>query len=341
MKIRLFKYLTIALATSLFFSSCIKDEVVELTDQGSTLVKVLEAPENAIFFSPFTTIEKVNLFSLRKDAPSGAELNTPTTITLTKKPELIDEYNAANAASFEWLPDSLYTLGESITQSGNDYVFNFAAGDFAREFTINLDGSKWDLAYKYAMAFTISNADGKKIDSGKQDILVMISIKNKWDGVYEVTGTSLDTYAPYLMDINTFLSSPQNIYGIEPPMQYELRTVSATKCALYDNYFYGGYYIPLSVDNGDGTYDYSAYGSFSPIIEFNPESNEVISVTNYYGQPASNGRSAELASDGINQYDEATKTMQIKFYMLQPPVIPDPPYIRVTFDQSWKYIGER
>ncbi|WP_315821136.1 hypothetical protein [Paraflavitalea speifideaquila] len=42
----------------LLFASCIKDEVTDTTNHGSTFVKVMESPENQLFLTPFSTIKK-------------------------------------------------------------------------------------------------------------------------------------------------------------------------------------------------------------------------------------------------------------------------------------------
>jgi hypothetical protein len=84
----------------------------------------------------------------------------------------------------------------------------------------------------------------------------------------------------------------------------------------------------------------SVYGSFGLIIKFNA-SDVVVSVVNYYGQPASNTRSADLNPAGANVYNPAAKTVTIKYFMKQPSVITTDPFIRTTFDEVWTYTGPR
>src|SRR6476661_4207615 len=96
--------------SALLFTSCIKEAAPALGDRGSTIVKLLESPENKIFFEPFTDIRYVSLFSLRKDAATSADLNTTSAIKVKLNPTLITDYNTANNSDFEPLPDSLYTL---------------------------------------------------------------------------------------------------------------------------------------------------------------------------------------------------------------------------------------
>ena len=60
----------------------------------------------------------------------------------------------------------------------------------------------------------------------------------------------------------------------------------------------------------------SGYGSFAPVFKFDANDN-VIAVTNFWGQPAGNGRSARLDPSGINKYDAATKTIKVKYWLVQ------------------------
>ncbi|NII29904.1 DUF1735 domain-containing protein [Pseudoflavitalea sp. X16] len=332
MKSRIMNYALLAGTVSLLFTSCIKDDVKDTTTEGSTTVKLLQAPENKFFFEPFTEVRTLHLFSLRKDANSESELNKPLAVKVQPNTTLIANYNAANNANFEILPDSLYTLDPGNPKVGGIYEMNMTASQFAKEFTIKLNGSKWNLSKKYALGFTISDAGGKAIPDGKKDILVLISIKNKWDGVYVATGTLVDNYIPTLTGI---YDDPG---GFGEDVLYSLQTVSATECVVVSATYQGIPCIPIWDLNAQ---DWSYYGNFGIIVTFDPATDKVTKVINYYGQPAPNTRSANLDPSGVNAYDEASKTVKIKYFMMQPSVIPDPPHIRVKIDEEWKFVRAR
>ncbi|SEV87893.1 protein of unknown function [Chitinophaga sp. YR573] len=175
---------------TLLLTSCLKDNVKDLGTEGDTFIKFLEAPQNALYFTPFTTVDTIGLFSVRKDANSSQSLKTATVVKLTSLPELIDTYNTTNSTTFEALPDSLYTLtNSSFVANSTGYDLTFSSGDFAREFSIALDGSKWDVTHKYALAFTLSvTGTGITALSDLDTILVFLSVKNKYDGTYSSTG---------------------------------------------------------------------------------------------------------------------------------------------------------
>lgn len=322
MKNRFLKLFSLIFVASFFLSSCIKNNVKELGDAGNTFLKILEAPENAKFFSPFTGTQVVDLFTLRKDANSNAELNTATTVKLSSKPDLITKYNTAHNTNFKLLPDSLYTLGTpSIVRSGTDYTVNFAPGDFSKEFTIMLNGSKWDQSQTYALAFVISDPGGKVVSAHMDTVIAFLSIKNKYDGKYTVTGTMVDF-------TSATLTGPY-------PWNVELRTSGISSVKVHNAADGDDRHAILSAGSP------SVYGTFGVEITFDPLTNEVVRVTNPYGQPAGNTRSAGLDATGINQWNADTKSLDIKYFMYQPSVVPAAPSIRVSFDENFKYVGSR
>ncbi len=322
-KFSIYHLLFIALA----FSSCIKKEVTPLADEGKTFIKILEGPENKIFLSPYTGVKPVSLYSVRRDANSSASLQSTAPITLTRVDGLVDRYNADNGTDYEQLPDSLYTLASYISRSGNTYTFDMVAGDFAKEFVINLNGSKWDLSKKYALGFALTSVGSSAAKaSGRDSIIALVSVKNKYDGVYKVTGSMLDiTNALF---VGTY------------PLEWELQTSGANSCTVVDNVYLG---IPGHVFNsvGDPTDPNTYYGSFGLVVNFDLATDAVTSVVNYYGQPAGNTRSALLDPSGANRYDASSKTIDIKYIMKQPSVVAAAPNYRVYFDEQWSFLRAR
>ncbi|CAN5806657.1 hypothetical protein BH10BAC3_BH10BAC3_33170 [soil metagenome] len=319
MKQNLLKLFGCVAVVSVFFSACIKDNDVELTTQGATLVKLLEAPENNMFFAPFSDVKTIDLFSVRKDAATSKDLQTPSPVKVTLVPDYIDTYNDDNGTTFELLPDSLFTT--DVAKSGDIYDMSLAAGQASREFTIKLNGAKWDVAHTYAMAFALSDPGGNTISSGKDTVIALISIINAWDGAYELTGTMVDNVNPALTGVF--------------PTEYHLVTAGPTSNIGFSPY-YADYYVEI-LNAGAG----SVYGAFVPVFEFDPATNKIISVVNGYGQPAGNTRSAELDPSGENMYFSDTRTIKVKFFMKQPSVVPAAPNIRTSFDWTLKYIGPR
>jgi Domain of unknown function (DUF1735) len=305
------------------FMSCIKDDIQELGDSGHTFIKFQEAPENKLYFSPFTNIDTLDLFSTRKDANSSSSFNTPTTVTLTSMPELIDTFNYNNNSSFEPLPDSLFTLlNAAFTKTATGYTVNFASGDFARDFTIALNGAKWNVSHTYALAFSLAAAgDNIALASAKDTIMVFLSVKNKYDGKYTVTGSLTDNV----------VATISGWY----PWDCEFQTSGPNSVVVFDPYWPGIYHAIKS-----GT-DRSVYGNFGLEITFDPVTNNVVSIINVYGQPAPNTRAVLMDAGNTYHWDESSKTMDVKYFMTQTSLVPDPPYIRTTYIENYKYTGPR
>lgn len=280
---------------ALAFSSCIKKEVTPLADEGKTFVKLLEGPENKIFLSPFTDIKPILLYSIRRDANSNAGLQKAAPITLTRVNGLVDRYNAENSTDYEQLPDSLYTLGAGITQSGSTYTMNMSAGDFSKEFMINLNGARWNLSKKYALGFALTSVGTDAVKaSGRDSVLVLISVKNKYDGVYTLKGKHN--------------RSPYNF-----PYEATMHMVTAGANSL--NFFW-----PDAGSNGhpigtgpDPINDVSWYGSgISPVLVFDLATDVVTSAYN-------SGSATPIvlhtgAGAPVSRYDAVEKKIYAYFY---------------------------
>ena len=101
----------------------------------------------------------------------------------------------------------------------------------------------------------------------------------------------------------------------------------------------------------------TGYGSFGVMITFDPATNKVAKVRNYYGDPtqgpanalgnpaigtgpplyqASNTRYAILNPTGANAV-AGNKNISVKYLMFHPSAVPSGP--RTTFTQTFEYIG--
>ena len=84
---------------------------------------------------------------------------------------------------------------------------------------------------------------------------------------------------------------------------------------------------------------YSYFGSFCPQFTFDSAGN-VIAVTNAYGQPAANTRSAQLDPSGINKYDPVTKTIKVSYWMNQPSSVAAPPHHRGHMVETYTFLED-
>jgi hypothetical protein len=334
MKNKLFNYFLIASLAAMSLVACVKKEVTPLRNEGEQFLKIQEAPEAKVFSEPYTGVKPVTLFSLIRSSANETQAAKATSFKITSGTQAdVDAYNTENDTEYELLPDSLYTMATGITKSGSTYTVPFASGNFAKEFTINLNGSKWDLSKKYAMKYTITDSAGVNINEGNKEIMVFIAIANRWDGIYEVTdGTFTDVGNAALRHVNLDLAQ----YGIK--QVFHLETISATECIVYDATVFEDYICPFGTSGG-----LSGFGSFAAIFEFDLATNKLIKVTNAYGQDyGSNKRGGRLDPTGVNTWSAGT--LKAKYNMTQKAnyaAAVAPNYVRATWDETWKRKSSR
>ena len=164
---------------------------------------------------------------------------------------------------------------------------------------------------------------------------------NLYDGLYEVNGTFKDV--------------SNALYTASYPRQYYLVTTGPASVHVemaINKEVTQGYLFKTAT----GT---SFYGNFGLQVFFDAATHKVKEVRNYFGDPSNkativgnpsagtgapgyasvNGRSAVLDNSGENAYNPASKVVKIKYFMLQPSVVPVG--ARCFFDETWTYIGPR
>lgn len=308
-----FKYI-FGLLALLGFASCIEEGKNAIEGFGGNYVRISGADNelNAIGFSAKPGSTTLPLFTVQRDANSESNLNSSVEVQLALDPAQIAAYNDANGTEFIDMPANLYTL-KSLNVA-------FGPGEFAKKVTITVDPSTFDLSKGYAIGIKIASAsNGFTIVESANTGLFNILVKNDYDGIYKVTGTMKDNVAPTLTG---YL-----------PMTYHLVTSGAVTVDGYDPDVWHAPFVPIY----SGT-AVSGYGSFCPVFTFDPATNKIISVTNYYGQPAGNGRAGELDPSGINKFNADDHSIDVKFFMLQPF---SPRTVRTEFSWHMEYIGPR
>ena len=170
----------------------------------------------------------------------------------------------------------------------------------------------------YALGFKITSVQesGYTISGNLSTGVVALLIKNKYDGKYTVTGVAVDHLNP------AFNSSEGGVY----PFDIELQTTSATSVVMFIN---GTGYYHLIPGN-------SVYGEFSPVFTFDPTTEKIISVTNYYGDPSpGRGRGGQIDPTGINKFNEADYSIDVSYIMNQGGAL------RTNFTEHFEYLGSR
>ena len=307
-------------------SSCLND-LEDFTGQFSGSPVIAELPEAANAATGTVAREIIDPtkpaeFSLRVNIASPYALDKDTKITLVLDNTLITEYNAAKgltgSSAAVPVPASALTVAS--------YEVTVPAGKREVEWPFKIDANNVpnSLSTMYLLPVRIQSAENNVVVSGNFGTkLVRILARNKWDGIYTATGT--------LVDLST--SAITGNY----PMTIHLVTSSSFTCTVQEPAAsaYGSPPIFHSIRSGGS---FSVYGSYGMVVTFDA-TDKVTSLINYYGQPASNGRSGSLDPAGVNKYDPATKKVTIKYWMIQPSVVASGP--RTIFDEVWTYVGPR
>ena len=302
--------ITIA-ACVLFFAllavSCLP-KTETMGDAGQTLVKLHPDSYSMLAVDAKSTSQTGLLFEVRKDAANAADLNSPTTVVLKYDADtsIIKAYNLANGTSYIPLPSALGTVSPAIT--AGQITLNFAAGEFSKSIMVTLPSSgSFDFSAHYALAFKVLSVTGTgKLTADLNDqVVVEVLAKNRWDGIYTVTGTFED----YVYELGG------TVYPSDYPETVQLRTIGAMTCARYDadaaTYSY--------VFNAGG----NAFGNFTPSFVFDA-SNNVVNCVNTSFDPPARSRTCYLftGAGSINKWNAADKSMDVTWGMTQQTVTP-------------------
>lgn len=286
--------------SAMLVSSCDKVELAkELGDRGQTIVKFMTSPNDNGSNYNLSTIElastpqTVALVDIRRDAPNETELNKVLSVTVKEDPAAISAFNNANGSNLVALPSGSYTVDPSNPRTGSDYTVTFQPGEFSKMLKIVIPNSAaLDLTKRYAIGLTmvvgVTGADGR-VSFDNRTTVVEIGLKNKWDGVYEVTGAALRAGDPAL-------SGP---FG---PVEREFSTSGPTSVQWQGT-------VPWA--NGSGS---TLPGGYEPEITVDPATNKVISVSSasgiYMTDPVVN---TAVLEGNVQRYDPATKTFYFEF----------------------------
>lgn len=285
------------------FQSCTKENGV-FKDNGNFGIVELALParttSNAIAKAITTVFEAENevILPIKVQLTGSDPALEDIRVTLAVKDNIVERYNSAWQSTYEALPNRLYEVGNYeiiIPRGQKEAILNIKI--IPPRFT------ELDFTKAYALAVHIVSSSTGTVSGNYAEGLYAVSIKNKYDGVYQVSGTFQD-YA------NAGFSG---IY----PQTIDLTTLTGNKSEIHYKTFYSGNYPYYYFFNAGGSNSY--FGNWSPIFTFDTQSNKVTAVTNHFGQGTNgSGRSGEIDLEANNYYDPETKTIHVTYYLVQP-----------------------
>ncbi len=299
MKNRLLSLSLIA-AVALLFTSCLKDKGFEngqygINDPDSQPAGIgfprAQAAKYTIGIDLSAAAQVVNgvvYVNLESGSPAPSDI----VITLALNPNLRTAYNAANGTNILALSPALFSVGLTVT---------IPAGQRNAQIPINFPNtSSLDPNQSYGFGISIvSVTGGYVIASNLDDLFIEVSLKNKYDGVYELKG--YHNRAPYNFPFTT---------------EVEMHTTGPSSAGMFwpDG---GDYGQPIGI--GVGAVNW--YGpAVSPNFNFNPATDLCTGVT---GMPANvvaldmvlNDATPDANPDGpiVNRFEAGPKKMYLVF----------------------------
>lgn len=307
--------LVLLVVATFSLTSCLDEDPLFDPDQVENVVEffdigLIAAPGSVypLYVTSFTAADEVELKIIL--SYSGAhDNNQDINVKFRVNESALEEYNESEGTEYEVLPSDLYSIdGMEVT---------IPKGQRQVEKTIKLFTNNFDFSKNYAIPLTITESSFGIISGNFNTAIYAVGAKNKYDGLYEVTGEFVDR-------------NNAAFFGYYP-YEVELRTITANSVGRWDLALGGFGYV---FNTGGGL---SYYGSYSANFNMD-DSGKVISVTNYYGQPAGNTRYAEIDPTGVNMFTVTSgdeKKLEVSYFMYQNG------QIRCTFKETFTYIGER
>jgi hypothetical protein len=303
--------LSLGVIFALGLTSCLKDDMVESQKYGMINLnakKIVEIPSGSkrsqTYSLPIqTAVQSVNT-TVHLAAEEVAAEDVKVTLSLAESATMLAAYNTANSTTYTLLPSSLYALPNGLDVT-------IAKGTKDANFTLNLTTSSFDPSKTYALFVKIAAVDkaGYTISGNFNYKLLIIGVKNKYDGKYTLTGTMIDGNGTRVARY------PKNVY---------LETVDGSTVIMFD------------IDADDYVWYYTnpttgaaAWLGFVPMFTFNNATNKVIAAADGYG--GAYGCILYLDSTYDSNFDPATKAITVKYRV----------NTRLTITETYTYVGVR
>lgn len=317
--------LLVLLATSL--TSCLKDKYNALDPENSPSVVEFKNPGFISSISPAGALYSLynqsvaanpNVILTYTVQLSGAEpAAQDITINVGANPDAVAKFNTDSKlknptfVNYDLLDASLYSFPKS--------TYIIPKGKRSVDIEVSYNADKFNFAKKYAFPLAITSTSFGQVSGNFGTILINITAKNAYDGVYKVTN----------LGFNNVLSPT---HAAATPRTRHLTTKTLTENYLYDPGLSGVFY-GVSFLNGTAS---SYYGNFSPVFSFDA-SGKVIAVTNYYGAANASNRNAVLDPTGVNKITVTgdSKVMEVSYIMIQNGVN------TLFLKEKWEYTGPR
>jgi hypothetical protein len=273
------------LAGVVMISSCRRDFVYgDITPNTErVIVEFLDAKNAKNVAMNFTTgVTAVEVADLQFMVRSS--VNNSATVKVIGDPTVVSEYNAANGTSYQAVPGGLFALQPSDIE--------LTANERKQKVTIMIDPANIAVG-SWALGLKIASTTVGEVSQIANRVMIILSVKNKYDGRYHLKGhftrTDVPAYnGPFETDVEMITTGPNSV-------------------AMYWDEF-GDFYQPFS-NNGTLT----AFSNVAPEAFFNG-SDQVVSITNITGDPAAGPFMTPYPGANSRYVGGATPVIYLKYY---------------------------
>jgi hypothetical protein len=293
--------LVLMLATTFF--SCKKDDVDYNTDR--VVAEFTDAASGGNVAFEFTSNNMVvDIAELRLYMRSWAKKEVK--VKIQNDAAAVGDYNTENGTSYQSLPSSVYTF--------EDDEYTLTQEDRTASIKIRLDPANL-LNGNYAIGLKITDVENGDVSEVAHKIVVAISVKNKYDGRYNVVGSVVDAAGVYT--------------GIHPRANVELRTAGADAVDYLDPQYTVGpplennVYVIVNASTGAPAL------LFAPRFTFNTTTDKCIRISD------NDATMPDATISTPNQFtitSSSNKTFQIKYTAYAG---------RFTVTETYTYVGPR
>lgn len=291
----IFKFSLSAAVASVMLTSCLKD--TPITDYSDTSIKPVVLIPNGnwpsanqaatIAFEASNTPSVINLVArVSWSKPLGKAID----VTFTKNTAAIAEYNTKFGTNYVEMNADAWALTSNKVTIPAD----------ANEASIPLQifSSKVDLSKENMLAFNISDASGETISSNFKTIVFPVGVKNRFDGVWDLTKRATGWGA----------------YGIQDGPTFHWGEVSHITAGVNSFTVNNGFSNLLAAFTAGGAQ--TQFGATAPRFTFDA-SNKLVAVQN---DIPDDGRGRVLVMNPAvtdSRFDPAAKKMYLSYIMKQ------------------------
>jgi Domain of unknown function (DUF1735) len=183
------------------FTSCLNDKNEERYDHSPALVSFQYTGNAAEVFTASLLGNPQDSFDLEVTL-SVASITLSSTVTATLAPYQngLDSFNNAGGTAYDMLPAADYTIPNNATVT-------ISPGQQIVATKISFAGDKIDFTKDYALVLQIASASGATIASNLNTAVIVLKLKNPYEGDYHITGFFVHPSAPRAVDQDGTIST--------------------------------------------------------------------------------------------------------------------------------------